>query len=64
MTPAEIRVIADRYQEKFGNLREIAHPSIMFDDDFAAQLQRAIDTDQKLTRADLDRIFPDIPWEE
>lgn len=64
MNMEELKALAQQYQERFGNIDEIAHPSIMFDEQFAAQLNRALETGVKLEREHIDTIFPDVPWNE
>jgi hypothetical protein len=64
MSVGEMRETSRRYDQKFGNLEEITHPSIAYDVRFAQLLQKAIDGGQALGRKEIEAVIPDIPWED
>ena len=55
--------IADAYEEKFGNFDRVAHPSVFYLPEFGELLQKAIDRNSPLTRAEVDQAFGTQSWE-
>jgi len=57
--------VADRYQNRFGNLNEIIHPAILTKVGFITLLARAVETGRALTRKDIEVVYPGVKgWEE
>ena len=58
-----IRETGKDYSSKFDNLDSVAHLSIAFDPKFAGLMQKAIDRNSPLSRAEVEEVFGDISWE-
>lgn len=63
-TITEMQELADRYEARFSNLDEICHPSIITDPAFLRLLESAIERGLPLTRAEVEKVFPGVAWEE
>lgn len=55
--------LAETYAAQFTNLDEVAHPSFFHKPAFGALLQKAIDRQSPLTRAEVEEVFGDPGWE-
>lgn len=62
-TTAEKQELADAYESRFGNFDEILHPAIMMAPAFLELLKTAIDRSAPLTRAEVEKAFPDVSWD-
>jgi len=63
-SPDRIKSIGLRYDARFGNLAEVGHPAILFDQRFGALMTRALQTGQALDQASVNAVFKGIGWEQ
>ncbi len=67
ITGAEFVLVAqeilDRYESRFGNLDEISHPAFFTESKFLGMLNSAAKDGRRLTREDIEKVYPDAAWE-
>ena len=60
----DIADIGRVYDDKFGNLDEVGHMSVLFDPAFGELMQKALDRNSPLTRHEVEEQFGKLGWEE
>jgi hypothetical protein len=63
MTRDEKMDVMRRYGARFGNAKDLAHPSILGDERLVELMRVALERGSEVTEAEVEGVFGKLPWD-